>query len=107
MADESSENSRRVRWAGLIVLTLVLLLWLLHVLWSAAMEKSLRARVEQLRKSGEPMLPEDFAVANASSDRNGAPDIFAAADKFRTDERVHQDFRDEIGLPLRDIERDE
>lgn len=84
-------DERRPRWGrrakvavGLLLLALLLVGG--HVLWSAASNRKLTRMVEEYRRRGEPMLPEDFDQPTLSDAENAVADLRASAALINTND---------------------
>lgn len=101
--EKSARWSRRISWAGLILL---LLLFFGHLFWAMIEGNRLQNRINAIKQSGEPIQPADFNIAAGDPAENGGQDIATAAKLVDTNDEAWKDFDySTLGLPLRPEER--
>ena len=69
---------RALIWGGL----LLVLFFVSHFVWLSSAKGSYPARVEALRRAGEPVTLADLAEASVSEDQNGAPLLLRAKEYY-------------------------
>jgi len=94
-----SSAARRLRRLGLCVLAYVIALGGLRWWWGCEADRRLTAKIDEYRRAGQPVLPEDFQVAPVPDEENAVLLYGQAISKLASPARGQPDFSDFLGDP--------
>jgi hypothetical protein len=97
---------RWAKWFGNVMLALLLALVVGHAWWGHSLRKRVEARLDVIRRAGEPVLPADLNAAPVPPEIDGGPDLRAAA-ALVDGEDWNRLMKHDLALPFTPQEREQ